>query len=68
MDVEKRVAVHNKKQGAKYTKPRTPVTLVYTEEFPTKGEALKREAAIKKLTRKQKDALIEKGKSCKEKR
>ena len=53
-DLEKRVQTHNEKRGAKYTRSRTPVTLFYYEEFETKGEALKREAAIKKLPRSEK--------------
>lgn len=57
-DVEKRVKVHNQGKGAKYTKSRLPVKLLYTEEYSEKGEALRREAAIKKLTRKQKEQLI----------
>ncbi|MCI5822520.1 MAG: GIY-YIG nuclease family protein [Lachnospiraceae bacterium] len=58
-DVTRRVQVHNQKKGAKYTKTRTPVTLVYYEEFETKQLALKREAAIKKLTRQEKLKLID---------
>ena len=50
-DLEKRIAAHNRKKGAKYTKSRTPVSLFYWEKFETKSEALKREAAIKKLPR-----------------
>ena len=57
-DVEKRVASHNAGTGAKYTKARRPVTLVYYEALETKSEALKREAAIKKLTRTEKLELI----------
>ncbi|MBQ8603930.1 MAG: GIY-YIG nuclease family protein [Oscillospiraceae bacterium] len=53
-DIEKRIQTHNAKKGAKYTKSRTPVELFYHEEYETKSQALKREAAIKKLTRKQK--------------
>lgn len=44
-----RAAVHNRGKGAKYTRSRLPVTLVYQESFTTKSEALKREAALKKL-------------------
>lgn len=58
-DIEKRIQAHNEKKGAKYTKCRTPVTLVYLEESETKQLAMKREAAIKKLTRKEKQQLIE---------
>ena len=57
-DLEKRVKAHNAGQGAKYTKTRRPVTLVYYEEFETKEEAMRREAAIKKLARKEKLRLI----------
>ena len=57
-DVEKRVAAHNAGTGAKYTKSRHPVTLVYFEALDSKSEAMKREAAIKKLTRSEKLELI----------
>ena len=50
-NLDKRIQAHNDKKGAKYTKSRTPVALFYYEEFETKSEALKREAAIKKLSR-----------------
>lgn len=53
-----RVEAHNAGKGAKYTKGRGPVTLAYFESFETKEEALRREAAIKKLTRAEKEALI----------
>ena len=58
-DLEKRVNAHNSGAGAKYTKPRRPVTLVYYEEFQTKEEAMRREAAIKKLSRQEKQRLID---------
>lgn len=57
-DVTRRIATHNKGQGAKYTKTRRPVTLLYTEEFPSKSAALSAEAHFKKKTRKQKLAYI----------
>ena len=57
-DLEKRVKAHNAGNGARYTKTCRPVTLLYYEEFQTKEEAMRREAAIKKLTRKQKELLI----------
>ena len=59
-DLEKRLAAHNGlvPGGAKYTRPRRPVSLVYTEEADTKSEAMKREAAIKKMKRAQKLQLI----------
>ena len=56
---QSRVAVHNRGLGSKYTRSRLPVELVYTESFATKGEALKREASLKKLTRSQKLLLIQ---------
>ncbi len=62
-DLEKRVAAHNAGAGAKYTKTRRPVALAYYETFATKQEAMRREAQIKRLTRQQKLALIEAGKS-----
>lgn len=58
-NVERRIDTHNKGKGAKYTKTRLPVKLVYTECFGTKSEAMKREYQIKQLTRKQKCDLIE---------
>ena len=59
VDVEKRIDEHNNSpKGAKYTKSRRPVSLVYTEEFPNRSEASKREYAIKKMSREQKIAII----------
>lgn len=58
-DIEKRMASHNAGTGAKYTKSRRPVELVYYEEFETKEEAMRREYAIKQLTRVEKMKLIE---------
>lgn len=58
-DVERRVEEHNsEKIGAKYTKARRPVELVYTETFNDKGDAMRREIEIKKLSRTQKLSLI----------
>ena len=57
-DLEKRLKAHNSGKGAKYTRSRLPVTLVYYEEFETSTEAQKREYQIKRLTRKQKLSLI----------
>lgn len=53
-DIEKRLKSHNEGKGAKYTRGRTPVELVYLEEFDTKEAAMKREAAIKKMSRAEK--------------
>ena len=58
-DLEKRIASHNAGTGAKYTRNRTPVELVYYETFETKEEAMRREYAIKQLSRQQKLKLIE---------
>ena len=57
-NLEKRVSDHNLGRGAKYTKARRPVELIYYEEFITKEEAMKREYAIKHLTRQKKEQLI----------
>lgn len=57
-DVKARLAVHNAGLGARYTRSRLPVKLAYVECQPDQSAARKREAAIKKLTRKQKEALI----------
>ena len=58
-DIERRVEEHNSsKKGAKYTKLRRPVELVYSEESANRSSASKREYAIKKLTRLQKLELI----------
>jgi putative endonuclease len=48
-EVEKRIEVHNAGKGAKYTRGRTPVILRFVEKCAGRGEALKREAEIKKL-------------------
>lgn len=57
-DPERRVATHNKGRGAKYTKMRLPVQLVYVEEQPDLSTALKREIAIKRMTHARKRKLI----------
>lgn len=57
-DVEKRVQRHNEGKGAKYTKSRRPVQLVYQEKYMDKSSALKREYAIKQLSRQEKEQLI----------
>ena len=57
-NLEKRLRAHNQGKGAKYTRTRLPVTLVYFEVYETKKEAMSREFAIKKLSRPQKERLI----------
>jgi putative endonuclease len=58
-DVERRVEEHNAGEGAKYTRGRTPVTVVHTEEFGERGEAMSREAAIKDMSREEKETLVD---------
>ena len=57
-DLAQRVAANNTGKGAKYTKARRPVELVYFEEFETKEQAMKREYAIKQMARKDKLELV----------
>ena len=57
-DVEARVAAHNAGRGAKYTSGRRPVAVVYVEECGSRSAALRREHALKRLTRSEKEALI----------
>ena len=60
-DVDRRAAVHNRGQGAKYTRSHRPVTVIYREPCADKSAALRREAAIKKLPRAKKLKLTEEG-------
>lgn len=57
-NIEKRIMLHNTGHGAKYTRGRGPVTVVYKEACVDKSTALRREIAIKRLTREQKTNLI----------
>ena len=57
-NLEKRLKEHNEGKGAKYTKARKPVRLLYFEEFDSKEDAMKREYAIKQMKRKEKEKLI----------
>ena len=57
-DIEKRVKTHNEGKGAKYTKTRRPVTLVYYESFQTKEEAMRREWEIKQMKRGEQETLF----------
>lgn len=59
-DVDKRITAHNAGKGAKYTRSRRPVELVYSENCEDHSVALKRELEIKALTREQKMKLIQK--------
>jgi len=58
-DVERRVAQHNAGRGARYTRIRRPVALVYHEEAPDRSTAMRREWTIKKLDRERKERLVE---------
>ncbi|MDD3223270.1 MAG: GIY-YIG nuclease family protein [Clostridium sp.] len=58
-NLEKRINTHNSGKGAKYTRCRLPVKMVYHEELETKSEAMKREYEIKKLTREKKMKMID---------
>lgn len=57
-DIEHRIEAHNSGRGAKYTKARRPVKLVYYETFLTKQEAMKREYEIKRMTKREKESLL----------
>jgi putative endonuclease len=57
-DLPKRVAAHNNGRGAKYTLPRLPVSLVYSESCDSRSDALKREYQVKRLSRRQKELLL----------
>lgn len=67
-DVQRRLAVHRSGKGAKYTRSRLPVELAYQEEASDRSAALRREAAIKKLTRQEKLRLIEAAENCRTER
>ena len=56
-DLERRVAAHNAGKGARYTRSRRPVALCHWEAFATREEAMRREAAIKRMSRQEKAAL-----------
>lgn len=60
-DLKNRIANHNDRKGAKYTMGRVPVKLVYSEEYATKEEAMRREWQIKHMSREKKLELIKKG-------
>ncbi len=60
-DLEKRIAKHQTGKGAKYTRGRSPLKLMYAKGFATKEEAMKEEYRIKRLPRKEKEKLIVKG-------
>ncbi|NCP67239.1 GIY-YIG nuclease family protein [bacterium] len=57
-NLTEREATHNNGTGAKYTRAKGPIEMVYSESFETKSEAMKREYAVKKMTKEQKESLI----------
>ena len=56
-DLQRRLAAHESGKGAKYTRGRGPLTLRYTDKCESRSDALRREIAVKKLSRKDKEAL-----------
>lgn len=60
-NLDRRISQHNSGKGAKYTRSRRPVKLVYYESYETKSEAMKREVEIKKMSRTEKLKLVERG-------
>lgn len=58
VDVKRRELIHNEGEGARYTRMRRPVEIVYFEEFATRSEAMKREYQFKQLAKDEKEALI----------
>ena len=65
-DLDNRLNAHNSGQASKYTRARLPVSFIYYEYFESDSEAMKREAAIKRLSRKEKEELVKLGKNYKE--
>jgi putative endonuclease len=58
-DLREREKKHNDGTGAKYTRSRLPITIVYSEEFATWSEALKREAEVKRWKKDRKEELVQ---------
>ena len=58
VDLAEREAKHNEGKGARYTRVRLPVKIIYSEEFDTKSEAMRRECQIKRLSKMEKEKLI----------
>lgn len=59
VDLKNREATHNTGKGAKYTRARLPIQIVYSETFSTKSEAMKREFEIKQFSKQRKESLIQ---------
>lgn len=64
VDLQQRCAAHNAGRGARYTAGRRPVRVVYSESCDSVSEALRREHALKRLTRAAKETLIARGTPC----
>ena len=62
-DIDKRLKAHNDGKSEKYNKSRRPVELIYYEKYETKEEAMKREYAIKHMTRRAKEELLRNGRA-----
>lgn len=67
-DLNRRIATHNAGKGAKYTRARRPVKVIYYEEFHTKSEAMRAEYSFKKLSRKNKETYMKESKTCNNKK
>ena len=63
-DVDKRLSAHRAGKGAKYTRGRGPLEVVYTEQLSDKSEALKREYTLKRCRKKEKEKLCEIHRTC----
>jgi putative endonuclease len=61
IDLNQRVETHQNGRGAKYTRSRLPVTLVFHEQHRSKGEALRRESEVKNWTKQRKERLVSDG-------
>ena len=57
-DLMKREKAHNEGKGARYTRGRRPIKIVYSEEFKTKSKAMRREYQIKRLTKMEKEKMV----------
>ena len=57
-DIEKRIVLHNAGKGARFTRMHRPVKLIYCEKFVRKGDALRREHEVKKLSKARKEYLV----------
>ncbi|MDD5470016.1 MAG: GIY-YIG nuclease family protein [Candidatus Peribacteraceae bacterium] len=58
-DLAQREAAHNAGKGAKYTRSRLPVRIVYHEKFPTLADAMRREAQVKRMKKEEKERLLQ---------